>query len=518
MTLLRSHHITRAALLATVALCGLGYEVVIASGVDGAVSPKQADKAERKAHQALAKHDYARAIAEGEKALRGDQRNAGFRMLLGQANLSAGRFTSAETLFADVLTLDPNNGRAALNLALAHTALGRTGEARATLDAHRDQIAAADYGLALALAGDVANAIPVLENAVRAPEATAKARQNLAFVYAMAGRWDEAKLTASQDVPPEVLEKRLGDWASLAHPRASWDQVSALLHVTPANDPGLPMALALNTPAASSAVALAETHPAPVAPLPVASAEAPVPAAEPARFETSPAPAVGALTPAPKPAPMSKHAPVVAAVRRTPARLIRAAAQPAKRFIAEHAHPKAVRVARVHPRAAAPIMAADAAHSGPYVVQLGAFASTALAKSVWMHDIQRVAALRGHQPGQSMMHVRHTNYVRLAALGFKSRAAAGQMCSTLRAAGQACFIRMAGGDQLAAWAGGHHHALAVHKASAAPAVASAKPKTGAAATSAKPKPAAVATLKPKPAAKPAPKPQTPGGSQVAARR
>jgi len=182
--------IVKNSLLVTVALGGLGYGVVLASEVENFVSPKQAIKAEGKAVKALGKHDYLTAIRWGEQAVLGDARNADYRLVLAQAYLSAGRFASAETLFNDVLTLDPARNRAALNLALTQIALDHGADARATLDTHRDLIAPADLGLAYALAGDAPNGVRILETAARGEAATAKTRQNLALAYALAGRWD----------------------------------------------------------------------------------------------------------------------------------------------------------------------------------------------------------------------------------------------------------------------------------------------------------------------------------------
>ena len=84
-----------------------------------------ASVAAAKARLAMAKHDADLAIGAAETAVAAQPRNADYRMLLGQAYLGAGRFSSAETSFADTLTLDPNRERAALNLALAPDRAGQ---------------------------------------------------------------------------------------------------------------------------------------------------------------------------------------------------------------------------------------------------------------------------------------------------------------------------------------------------------------------------------------------------------
>jgi thioredoxin-like negative regulator of GroEL len=79
--------------------------------------------------------------------------------------MKAGRFASAEQSFRDAITLDPAPGRTMLNLALAEIALGRKEAAQSTLAQARGAVADADYGLALALAGDTKGAVAVLEGA-----------------------------------------------------------------------------------------------------------------------------------------------------------------------------------------------------------------------------------------------------------------------------------------------------------------------------------------------------------------
>ncbi len=458
--------LVKKSLLGTAALSGLGYGVVIASTVDNFVSPEQSVEAEAKAVKAYSAKDYRKAITQGEKAVLGDPRNPSYRFLLGQANLAAGRFASAETLFSDVITLEPNNTRAALNLALTKIALGHPAEARDTLEGHRDSLSAADYGLAVALAGDPSAAIRSLEPAARSETATAKTRQNLALAYALAGRWDEAKVTAGQDLAPEMVDQRMTEWAQMSHPNAAWDQVAAVMHVTPSNDPGLPYQLALNRTAATPA--LAESHPAPVAPQAPMVVAASVPQDTP-RFETATAsntPAVAAAEPQPV-AELASVAPatppVVAIARPRVVPVIHAAAQPAKRSIAARAAIKIHASAHLKAQPATHLAAHQAFSVGRFAVQIGSYANVALAKQAWGRDLTKLAALRRYDPAQSQIKVRAASYVRLAVTGFKTHDEAGHICAQLRAAGTRCFVRVVAGDQLATWLrkdGGPHLAAA----------------------------------------------------------
>lgn len=457
MTKTKMFSLAKKALLVSAAMGVLGYSVVVASDVENFVTPKQAAHAEKKAVKALAKHKYDEAINWGEQAVMGDPHNAEYRMMLGQANLSAGHFASAETLFNDVLTLDPDHQRAGLNLALTQIALDHSTDARATLDAHRAQIAPADLGLAYALAGDVTNGVHILETSARDEGATAKTRQNLALAYALAGRWDESRVAASQDLSPDMVEKRMSDWAQMAHPKAAWEQVATLLHVTPVNDPGLPYQLALrDVPSATVREASAST---PVMPQPAAMPTAPAPRYETAAVTTVPV-APAAEVPEPQPMPIiapqrqrqpQQHVLMAAAPVRT-VTLIKAEQGPAKRFIAERARVKSPVIAHHAAHSFVQMAAHHSVKNGRFAVQIGAFANVAIAKSAWQRDVKKVALLHGYDPAGSQFKLHHSSFYRLSVTGFTTHQEAAAVCGKLRATGSACFVRGVAGDQLAAWA------------------------------------------------------------------
>ena len=172
-------------------------------------------------------------------------RDAGYRQLLADIYLKQGRFASARTTYADVLELDPSNVRAALSVALLQIAEGNPTGAAARLEELDGRAPAADLGLAFALAGRGDRAVQILEEAARAPGATARTRQNLALAYAMTGDWRRARAVAAQDLSPAELPARLQQWAAFARPGAGQTRVAALLGVTPAEDPGQPVRLAL---------------------------------------------------------------------------------------------------------------------------------------------------------------------------------------------------------------------------------------------------------------------------------
>ncbi|GGB15668.1 hypothetical protein GCM10011380_01380 [Sphingomonas metalli] len=229
----------------------------VASAGDAA-APK-ADYA-RQASRALDRHDP-RAVLLAEAAVQAAPDRADYRFILARAYLADGRFASARQAFADVLTLDPLNGRAALNLALAQIACGDPESARATLASFRERISASDLGLALALSGEPAQAVTLLTAAARDRGATAQVRQNLALSLALSGQWQMARVVAAVDVSPADLDARMLEWIAFAQAKRPTEQVAALLGVQPAaTDMGQPTALALKQDAATPALAQVPTE------------------------------------------------------------------------------------------------------------------------------------------------------------------------------------------------------------------------------------------------------------------
>lgn len=367
--------------------------------------------------RALARHDFGDAVAAAEQAVRFAPAEAGYRLLLGQSYLQAGRFVSAGQAFADALTLDPGNGKAALNLALTQVAAGDWQAARQTLTAHGDAIPAPDRGLALALAGDTAGAVALLTEVARSPAASAKVRQNLALSYALAGQWQEARVVASADMSPADVDARMEQWAAFVQPRAASDQVASLLGVRPVRDGGQPTALALAAPAqvpSIAPVAVAREETAPIA----------APVAAPVQVVTS----GGVTFEAPR-----------EVVQPLPATLIERSAGP-------------IRVAMA-PRTAAPKPATAhraAPASGQWYVQLGAYDNAGVAKDDWGRARKRYAAFGGHVPQGATIKVGQATYYRLSVGGF-ARADADKACRAYRARGGHCFVRMGAGEQVAGW-------------------------------------------------------------------
>jgi Flp pilus assembly protein TadD/cell division septation protein DedD len=445
---MKSVHILKLA-MATLVL-GAGMTVSGTAGLAGTQTAahlskqeKVAIRAARSAEGFIAKQKFELAVEKAELAVSMQPENAGYRALLGQAYLRAGRFQSAETAFHDSLALSSGNGRIALNLALAQIATGKNDAANATLESNRDALSPSDYGLAIALAGDPARGVDILQAATRSPSNDAKTRQNLALAYAMAGQWGNARVMAVQDLSPDMVDARMTQWASFVRPRAAWDQVAGLMKIRPAYDPGLPEQLALRMAnAPSEAAALVAPAPEPVQQVVYVPAPAPEPEAAPQPVYETPVAEAAPAVPVFKPHPVAAPKKVAAQ-----APLIRSDKTPLKQAV--------VRVAKPAAKTAAKPVAVEtfsSLESGKFVVQLGAFSNEGGAQIAWNGALKKTNEIGNYSPAASRVQVKGASLYRLAVSGFVTREAAGQVCAKIKAAGGGCFVRSVAGDAPLQWA------------------------------------------------------------------
>lgn len=373
------------------------------------------------AEKALADHESDKAIEVAEALVQIAPQNGAYREILGRAYVQAGRFASADRAFADAMTLGNQEPRTLVSLALVHVAQGKSDMARDLLVSHASTIPAGDYGLAMAMAGDAPEGVRILSQAIHDPSATARTRQNLAYAYALAGRWKDARMIVGMDLDPSAANKRISDWAQIAEPSLAPMRVAALMGVTinPA-DTGQPVALALALPSTPSdaPVALAQAEP----------DLAPWPAAPEASVQT----AMVEVTP--------------------PAPVVETAAAPTRfsvsDFVVEGRKAKASSTPAAHMQHAAFIKPVSNGASN-WVVQLGAYDSAAVAKEKWFGMASRNSMLAAFPVITSQATVRGRSYNRLAISGFANRTAAMAACRTIRTARGQCFVRETSPDATA---------------------------------------------------------------------
>lgn len=440
--------------------CGPVGNSSVASMSSKPASAKDGVKYAKKAEKAMAKGQLEKAIAYAERSVAGVGDNPETRALLGQAYMAAGRFASAERSFLDAMELGKKDARLVLTLSLAQLGQGKADAAKQVVKENRQYLPIADYGLALALAGDSKAAVDILEMAIRDANVSGRTRQNLGLAYALDGRWKEAKLMAVQDMPAATVDQRMMQWAQMARPGAYQTRVVEMFNVTPAAvDPGQPVRLALNAEPSVFAQSPEQDYSREVASF---DGNEPLPAIGPAPVEGSdvdftakennvkvtqvavPASVVKApvnkpkVTAAPKPAPVApatkfvveNEAPQVKSAAATPVPVNTPAA-------------KAIAAARpiLQKVAFQPTVKQVTRSSGTHLVQLGAFSSTKGAQRAWGILTAQNSDLAAFQHASSRINVNGKTLYRLAAMGFGNAKSAKAMCDGIKAKGGSCIVR-----------------------------------------------------------------------------
>ena len=419
--------LTAVSLIAVAAGCaGPGNRVGSASMFGGKVNSGELPVA-TKAQMALATNNVAEAIPLAERAVEGAPQDAGFRALLGNCYLAAGRFASAEAAYRDALSIYGNQPQVVLKLALVQIAQGKNNEAKLLLAEAGGLLDAADAGLALALAGDAQSAVALLEPAARQVGADARTRQNLALAYAFAGDWAQAKTVAAQDVPADQLDGRIQQWMALSQPARASDQIAAFIGIQPAAaDPGQPVRLALNKSDAVKQVAAEPIGDVPAGLTSTATVEL---------NEVS-----AAVDPQPEPVAVAAAEPV---------------APPPPPFVA----PEPVKLADARPALSpAAVSLSDglpklrkasvqrASGKSRAVVQLGAYSSRERIAFAWNKVSGKHSSLKRYTPVTARFTGGEGVVYRLAVKGFDSDKDAINLCASLKRAGGSCFVRSVSGD------------------------------------------------------------------------
>jgi tetratricopeptide (TPR) repeat protein len=399
-------------------------------------------------------------VGVAERAVARSPQNASLRAALGSAYLQVGRFNSATTAFDDAMRLGDNSPRTALSLALAKVGAGHGREAVAILDDWRDTIPASDLGLAMALSGETTRGVAILTDSLRGGQNTAKLRQNLAYAYALDGRWREARTMVEQDIPADQVDQRISDWAMQGRAEDSQKRIASLLGAPVRSDPGLPLNLALGNSATVEQLAAeaTATQPQPMQQPPAfAHGELPAAGEETASNTIAPPPVaavgnVSAVQVAASPAyvpptyatPAAPTVPVVtstAVVQPTETSAFANAFDSSRAQVSASAPAadwrtpvKAQRTVRVVLPAARPMVT----HNGSHLVQLGSFSSPEGARRGWGILASRNAQLREYRMVITPAVVNGKNFWRVAAAGFDSGTALG-MCSSVKHRGGVCF-------------------------------------------------------------------------------
>lgn len=279
--------------------------------------------------------------------------------------------------------------------------------------------------------GNARRAITAAERAVAATPSSAAYRVQLGQSYmmagrffsaetafAMAGRWEDARAMALVDLPPDMADARLKQWAAIARPDQPWVQMAKLMDIkVPANwqmaDTGQPQELALNRPnQLDTGFAQLDVRPMPPENVPEAAPQAASvvtaqlarelrPAADQSRYEVL--------------AEEKDPAIVPAYVKRLPA--------PAPTAALQQRWSRALR-------------------SGEgYVVQIGAYRTPQAAAKSWAQTAKRWRHLEAYAVHQARVQGEKGTVYRISLGKFASREEARRVCGQLRAQGASCFPR-----------------------------------------------------------------------------
>lgn len=424
---------------------------VAMASYDAVAAPSSGEALAAKAQSALQAGKADKAIVHAEAAVAADPLNPDYRAMLGAAYLGTGRFMAAATSFEDALDLGQDDARTVLSYALAKTAIGDGRVAVAALDEARGRLNSADYGLALALAGQTERGVQVLIEAVRTQEPTPKLRQNLAYAYALDGNWRAARVMAAEDVPAGSVDARMVEWAATAAPEHFQQRVANLIKVTPSDDLGQPASLALANflrPAAAPAPMVAETAPASPSQSEVLAFGLDESAQDNAIQQVDPTPVrVASAAAAQQAAPAAPAAtgkiqyvsnPVVQKLPTTPARTASAPA-PQRRMAATAAAATASPPAPAPAPAAQPVRtAASDKELNSHLVQLGSYSSKLEAERGWTVLKRKFPQLKDHDVVITEALVNGRTFFRVAAAGLGPKSAK-SLCNSVKSAGRGCF-------------------------------------------------------------------------------
>lgn len=133
---------------------------------------------------------------------------------LGMALVSSGQPEPAVQALQKAISLNPKDGSLHNGLGVAYDKLDRPDLASAAYEAGlrvapNDPLILTNYGLSVAMAGDLTKAETLLRQANQDPLAPPQTRQNLALVVGLQGKFDESERIASRDVTPAVASENV---------------------------------------------------------------------------------------------------------------------------------------------------------------------------------------------------------------------------------------------------------------------------------------------------------------------
>lgn len=178
----------------------------------------------------LAQDQRTQAVAVLRRAVLANQSSRFLKGELGKALAANGELQESLTVFAQAHTPDRPDWRLLSAQGAVLDQLGRSEEAKRTYEsalriAPNEPSVLSNYGLSLALAGDLPGAERQLRRAVELPGSEERVRQNLAMVVGLQGRFQEAETIAKKDLPPEQAERNVAMIRRMLSERNTWANI-----------------------------------------------------------------------------------------------------------------------------------------------------------------------------------------------------------------------------------------------------------------------------------------------------
>lgn len=178
----------------------------------------------------LAQDQRAQAVAVLQKAVVANSASKFLQGELGKALAANGQLQEALAVFEQAHTPDHPDWRILSAQGAVYDQLGRSDEARKHYEAAlhiapNEPAILTNLGLSYALSGDLPAAERQLRLAVATGHADQKARQNLAIVVGLQGRFPEAEALAQQDLPPAEAEANIAIIRRMVAQANTWSTI-----------------------------------------------------------------------------------------------------------------------------------------------------------------------------------------------------------------------------------------------------------------------------------------------------
>ena len=178
----------------------------------------------------VAQDQRAQAVAVLQKAVLANGSSSFLKGELGKAMAANGQFNEALSVLAQAHSPERPDWRLLSAQGAIYDQIGRSDTARehyqaALVIAPGEPSILSNLGLSYALTGDLARAETFLRQSTATGKADERARQNLAIVVGLQGRFDEAQIIARQDLPPEQAEKNIQLLRSMLSQANTWNTI-----------------------------------------------------------------------------------------------------------------------------------------------------------------------------------------------------------------------------------------------------------------------------------------------------